>query len=197
MIAQPSELNDERSRRSARTSRQTVFRARLTPYELSVIASQVDDVVRSAGGWLFDRVMAGWGVNVLVPDDCDVRPLQILGVKVVPFESGFESVIHSARTESLAVAADVFRTDARVRENVAMALQRGHIEVAFWGGSVATDLGHGVHNVAHRLSAAAQAFKTQALVAAGVPHVLMGSTESFLRCGCWSAPDDSDLKPVS
>lgn len=35
-------------------------------YRLDVIATDVADVVRSAGGWLYDRVGAGWEVNVLV-----------------------------------------------------------------------------------------------------------------------------------
>ncbi len=38
------------------------------------------DAVRSAGGWLCDRVRAGWNVTVTVPDGADVRPLTILGV---------------------------------------------------------------------------------------------------------------------
>jgi len=29
-------------------------------YRLDVVAADVADVVRFAGGWLFDRAMAGW-----------------------------------------------------------------------------------------------------------------------------------------
>ena len=48
-------------------------------YRLDVVAADVADVVRFAGGWLFDRAMAGWDVTVLVADHPDERPLRILG----------------------------------------------------------------------------------------------------------------------
>ena len=36
-------------------------------YRLDVVAASAVDVVQSAGGWLYDRVMAGWEVTVLLP----------------------------------------------------------------------------------------------------------------------------------
>ncbi|WP_343575423.1 hypothetical protein [Mycobacterium sp.] len=48
-------------------------------YRLDVVAADVADVVTFAGGWLFDRAMAGWDVTVLVADHVDERPLRILG----------------------------------------------------------------------------------------------------------------------
>jgi len=48
-------------------------------YRLDVVAADVVDVVKFAGGWLFDRAMAGWDVTVLVADHPNDRPLQILG----------------------------------------------------------------------------------------------------------------------
>jgi hypothetical protein len=50
-------------------------------YRLDVVASSVVDVVRFAGGWLFDRAMAGWDVSVLLTDLADHpdgRPVQAL-----------------------------------------------------------------------------------------------------------------------
>src|SRR5689334_16677717 len=44
-------------------------------YRIDVIASGIADVVTSIGGWLFDRSMAGWRVNMYAADDPDVRPL--------------------------------------------------------------------------------------------------------------------------
>ena len=35
-------------------------------YRLDVVAANVADVVKFAGGWLVDRVMAGWDVTVLI-----------------------------------------------------------------------------------------------------------------------------------
>ena len=49
-------------------------------YRLDVVAASVADVVRFAGGWMYDRVMAGWDVTVLLADDVDERPLRVLGV---------------------------------------------------------------------------------------------------------------------
>jgi hypothetical protein len=44
-------------------------------YRLDVVASSPADVVGSIGGWLYDRVRAGWEVSVLLPQRCDSRPL--------------------------------------------------------------------------------------------------------------------------
>jgi hypothetical protein len=71
---------------SARTfgTRSRANTGRLGKYQLDVTACDVVDVVRSAGGWLFDRSMAGWNVNVIMPGGCDPLPLQILGVNAGP-----------------------------------------------------------------------------------------------------------------
>ena len=42
-------------------------------YRLDVVAPTVLDAVRFAGGWVYDRVMAGWDVTVLIGTDEDVR----------------------------------------------------------------------------------------------------------------------------
>ena len=67
------------------------------------------DAVQAAGGWLYDRVMAGWEVTVLLPDGCDPRPLRILGgqrwISIhVPTRSA---------SQALAVSAELFTADAR------------------------------------------------------------------------------------
>ena len=40
-------------------------------YRLDVVAPNVLDAVKFAGGWIYDRVMAGWDVTVLIggPDE--------------------------------------------------------------------------------------------------------------------------------
>ena len=55
-------------------------------YRLDVIAVSALDVVQSAGGWLYDRAMAGWQVTVLLPDGSDARSLRILGVQALDLE---------------------------------------------------------------------------------------------------------------
>ena len=42
-------------------------------YRVDVVAASAADVVQSAGGWLYDRVMAGWEVTALIPRGCDSR----------------------------------------------------------------------------------------------------------------------------
>ena len=56
-------------------------------YRLDVVAPSVIEVVTHAGGWLFDRVMAGWDVSVYIADRTDVRPLQILGAQAHDLEN--------------------------------------------------------------------------------------------------------------
>ncbi len=43
-------------------------------YRLDIVAPSVAEAVRHAGGWIFDRVMAGWDVNVLLAQPGDTRP---------------------------------------------------------------------------------------------------------------------------
>ena len=38
-------------------------------YRLDVVAPTVLDAVMFAGGWVYDRVMAGWDVTVLIGTD--------------------------------------------------------------------------------------------------------------------------------
>ncbi len=40
-------------------------------YRLDVLGVSAVDVVEAAGGWLYDRVMAGWEVTVLLAQGCD------------------------------------------------------------------------------------------------------------------------------
>ena len=56
-----------------------VIARRRLRYRLAVAAPSVVEVVRFAGGWLFDQVIAGWDVMVLTAEPGDDRPLQILG----------------------------------------------------------------------------------------------------------------------
>lgn len=51
----------------------------MTDDRVNVVAGNVADVVRCAGGWIFDSVLDGWAVNVVVPYPVDARPIEILG----------------------------------------------------------------------------------------------------------------------
>ena len=67
-------------------------------YRLDVVAPTVLDAVTSAGGWIYDRVMAGWDVTVLVGGDENVRPLTILGAETLDLESVLADWENSPRT---------------------------------------------------------------------------------------------------
>jgi hypothetical protein len=177
-------------------------------YRLDVVASSVVDVVRFAGGWLFDRAMAGWDVTVLLTDlvdHPDDRPLQILGAQILDLEYALAAIGSEAETrprpQALAAAADLFGCDSRVRQGVLQALDHGVTEVTLWGESWPAELDDSVGLVQHRLSMAAQIFKGQALAAAlnveGVPVSSVGHTETF-RSGLLACPSvATDLVPAS
>jgi hypothetical protein len=167
-------------------------------YRLDVVAADVADVVRCAGGWMYDRVMAGWDVTVLLADGADKRPLYILGVETADLESALALWADRPHPQTVAVAADLFASDERVRRGVLGALEQGLTEVTLWGESCPSELDDSVGAVRHHLSAAARAFKTQALTAAQDADAgSVGDTETF-RSGVMATPSvASDLVPAS
>jgi hypothetical protein len=165
-------------------------------YRLDVVSPTVLDAVRFAGGWIYDRVMAGWDVTVLVNSDEDLRPLEILGTEARELESVLESWDDRPHPQTVAVAADLFGRDDRVRRGVLGALEQGATEVTLWGASLPAELDSSVDSVEHRLSAAARAFKAQALaVAIGAAIEPVGLTETFC-CGTMASVA-ADLIPAS
>ncbi|KZS59928.1 hypothetical protein [Mycobacterium ostraviense] len=165
-------------------------------YRLDVVASSVADVVQFAGGWLFDRAMAGWDVTVLIADHPDNRPLQILGVQTLDLEDALASVDTRPRPQALAVAADLFGRDSRVRRGVLKALDHGGTEVTLWGQTWPAELDDSVGQVQHPLSMAARTFKAQAMAAAALPQDSIGPTEIF-RSGWMTCPSvAADLVPA-
>jgi hypothetical protein len=172
------------------------FAATPTRYRLDVVASSVEDVIVSAGGWLFDRAMAGWKVNLLITEPSDARPLEILGISALPLEKAFEPVANWPPTQAIAVAADVFNSDQRVRGTVVAALDRGLTEVTLWGDSWPPGFHRRADAVQHRLSAAARAFKAHALSAAQLPSGSITEAEEFRSGSRWTPPYERDLVPI-
>jgi hypothetical protein len=150
-------------------------------HEMTVVASGVADVVASAGGWLYDRRTAGWKVTVLLADRTAERALRILGADVLDLRGDLDAITDDPdRAATLAVAADVYASDPRVRRLVSRT-DRRRAEVALWGDT--GSLNEDVSAVSYRLSAAARAFKAQALLAAGLPGESVAATEALFRCG--------------
>ncbi|GLE53918.1 hypothetical protein ATCCBAA256_34810 [Mycobacterium montefiorense] len=161
-------------------------------YRLDVVAGSAADVVHSAGGWLYDRVMAGWEVTVLLPGSCDTRPLRILGVAVVDTESEFVPTAMGSTSHTLAVSAEAFSADARLRDKVLESLGDRMTEVALWGDGWPLGVNRGMTRAQHVLSAAARKFKGYALAAAGIPAALVEPTETLL-CEASYPRVDSEL----
>lgn len=161
-------------------SRAAASNGRHGKYQLDVTAVEVADVVRHVGGWLYDRAKAGWDVAVTVTGECDVTPLRILGVRTDRATAEDDDADDSAppRALALAVAADAFAVTGALRDAVLRELKRGMSEVTIWGATGPDGLG--VENVEHVLSAAALAFKTHAMRAAGVDEPVC-AIETFRR----------------
>lgn len=166
----------------------------LLTYDVTVIAADVDGVVGAAGGWLCDRVRAGWQVTVLVPPGRDLRALTILGVRAEVWDFDADT-LGRQRPAALAVDASVLRDDDRLRSEVFRAVDGGSAEVTVWGesGLFAADRRFG--RVRHRLSAAARAFKARALLSSGVAGP-DGAVEEFVSSALWYPPDGADLVPI-
>lgn len=171
-------------------------------YRFDVVGPNVPDVIRSAGGWLYDRAAAGWIVTVLIPglDADDGRALRILGARMLELGSVLKQWEQRPHPQTIAVAAELFDSNARVRLGVLEALEHSDTEVTLWG-AVPAELDRDVAVRQHRLSAAARAFKAQALIdvmndpAGSVAQV--ADAEVF-RCGVAACPSvAADLSPAS
>ena len=157
-------------------------------YRLDVIAPNVVDAVESVGGWLFDRAMGGWDVNVMVYDHEDPRPLTILGARSLDISDALTSWRGRPPAQTVAIAADLFCRDARVRQSFLEVLCRRPTEVTLWGEPRPVELESSVDEMRHELSHAARVFKSHALAAAcGHETARVGDTETF-RCGTIARP---------
>ncbi|MCX4095474.1 hypothetical protein [Nocardia sp. alder85J] len=144
-------------------------------HRLVVVAPDTEQVVRHAGGWLFDQVMAGWMVYALVAERGNGRPLRILGT----FAAGLhrlDAALDAPGPQAVAVDAALYQEDAQVRALVGAARDRGRTEVRLW------NAGGADHDpFEHRLSSAAKAFKAQALFAVGAGVRRVDGVEQFHR----------------
>lgn len=172
-------------------------------YRFDLVGRSVLDVVMAAGGWLYDRATAGWDVTVMIldaPENTDTRPLQILGARVLDLASVLTQWEQWPHPQTIAVCAEMFDGHAQVRQGVIDALEHSSTEVTLWG-DVPAELDRDVDSRQHRLSAAARAFKAQALRAAGIDpagDLAWDAHIETFRCGpaaCSSVA--ADLSPAS
>jgi hypothetical protein len=129
-------------------------------------------------------VLAGWDVVVVTADNADQRALRILGARGADLESALASPVQGPCLQGMVIQAELYIADARVRHLVSTAADAGRTEIRLWGEGWPADLGMQSGFVSHRLSAAARAFKAQALTAVaavGAAGVQPAGTEEFRR----------------
>ena len=132
---------------------------------------------------------------MLLPPHSDTRPLQILGVYVADLDSQIPPTSTECAARGLAVSADMFASDIRIRQEVLKALDRWMTEVTLWHDGWPLAVGHRTTTVKHVLSAAARAFKRHALIAAGISDPV-GPTETLRSDMKACLPVVSELIPV-
>lgn len=147
---------------SAARPSQQADRGRAAPYRLVVLASEASDVVSAAGGLIVDALRAGWRVELFLQSGCDSRALHILGVSGRTLPSDFDFGPHLP--DAIAFAASMYDRHRGLRRFIADTARRQGADVVAWGGSWPTAPAS-AYSVDHHLSAAACAFKHQALKA--------------------------------
>ncbi|MFE6862070.1 hypothetical protein [Nocardia sp. NPDC057668] len=155
-------------------------RRRPMRYRVVVVAPRAADVVRYAGGWLFDHASAGWEVSVLLADREDDRPLEILGATSMDLAPALALSEPEIWPDVIAVTVEAYLADARVRTGVLSCLDSGNARVLVWGSDLPGELAGRLHPAEHRVSMAAQAFKSCALRAAGCPGEAAEPREAML-----------------
>lgn len=163
-------------------------RNRDLPYRLAVLGNDPTDLVQHAGGLLFDHVMAGWNVTVLVPAEADPRPLRILGTRIIDLETALamdlEPALASRRRSpwphKVVLAGDLCAHNDRLHEAVLDSFDHGDTNTMLWGPHRPTVDDNDAIPVEHQLSRAARAFKSHALAATSGAAADVVPIESFV-----------------
>lgn len=192
MTARTFDVDDLRAGVRTGTGVRTTGEKLLT-YDLVVLAGDIHTVVAAAGGWLCDRVRAGWRVTVLTPGAVDTTALTILGVGWAPGTTLTE-LPGGHNPTAVAVDARLLAGCESTRSAVLGVLDGARTEVTVWGKSPSLEANRRFHRVHHRLSAAARAFKSYAVQTCGASADL--SVEEFHSVALWYPPDGADLAPV-
>ncbi|WP_019925230.1 hypothetical protein [Nocardia sp. BMG111209] len=158
-------------------------RERSLRYRVAVIACDTSELVNSAGGWIFDRSLAGWDVTVLAADPADPLPLRILGAEVVDLNEAIARGPADVEPQAYAISAAYCATNARLRRWVVRAIARGRHEITLYGADCPDELAGRTAPDRHRLSLAARMFKTHALAAAGDCGGNIADIESIRTAG--------------
>jgi hypothetical protein len=147
-------------------------------YHMCVLTSNVADAVQNVAGLIVERVLLGWHVSVAVDSPSEMRPLNIVGAQPQDFRE-ISELEKSSSVGSLVVSADLIRKRSDTRHLVRSAICEGETELLIWGAASAAGLRVPFTSKGHALSAAARAFKSQALVAIGQDPLSAASPEVF------------------
>ena len=137
-------------------------------YQLDVVTAEVADAVRSAGGLMFDRALAGWKVRVVTDDRAHSRALRILGADAEPPAHLADAQSRPDRIiRTLVLPVNQFTGDPR-------SLMAGSTkteppaELLLWGRHVNSELTGLLQPVRYGISSAARRFKEEALRCADI-----------------------------
>lgn len=172
--------------------------ASLNRYALTLITDDVREAVCTAGGWMIDRVRAGWRIDAVIPADCDAKPLEILGVGTTYFHTDSDRSWYTSRPAALAVGIGMLSPANPIRTEVNALMRDPGIEVTIWGDGEFRS-GRKFEDVQYQLSRAAQAFKAHAMRAAAL-SADTAPTEFLRSCTSWYPLDhgvDLDRVPQS
>jgi hypothetical protein len=149
--------------------------------QLALIAPNLGEAVRHAGGWLFDLVWTGWDGVVITAEHADPTPARILGARAYDLTAVLAAPPDDRPMHAIMVEANLYNSDARVRRMVQQVSRADLTELMLCG----DDLPEGLHDTADQLryrpSVAARAFKAQALAVAAVRADAGGDMEIFRR----------------
>lgn len=166
-------------------------------YRLEVVGFTAEELVRAAGGLVCDRSLDGWEVTARLAHVGDDSALHILGAKVIHLDAVPVGNEAAPGPHALAVSAQLYSDNRRLREWVLDAARRGCFEVIVWGHVSGSDFDLSLDMVEHQLTVAARAYKTHALAA--LPGTGMAATaEQFqIERQRRRAPWPRDLAPAS
>jgi len=146
---------------------------------LVVVGPTQAEAVRFAGGWLFDRALARWDVRVLTTGRIDPRPLQILGARPMDVLSERVSPERGPWPQAIAIWAELYDSDDRARQLMQEAMENGVEHCMLWADTLPLDSRRQAVVERYRLSAAARAFKAQAVAAISAPAGENDGTETL------------------
>ncbi|MFV8164935.1 hypothetical protein ACNQVK_23095 [Mycobacterium sp. 134] len=168
----------------------------LSRYTMTLVTDDVGEAVCAAGGWMIDRVRAGWRIEAVIPPDCDAKPLAILGVSATHADTESDPSWFTSRPAALAVGIGVLSPANPIRTQVHALMRDPGIEITIWGDGGFTS-GRNFEAVQYQLSRAAQAFKAHAMRAASLSARPV-ATEFLRSCTSWYPLDRGvDLDRVS